>query len=79
MRESFKIQTENGKLLTVVFTIIKDTNSQKPYGIASKILETGKDDIFIASHRFFTYAEAIATVDMLCRFQVMPCTLNDII
>ena len=74
MRENFKFTTEYGDENTVKFTIVKDEDAERPYGISAVICETG-----VASERYFTYAEAIAVIDMLCRYQVMPCTLCDII
>lgn len=78
MRESFRIVTEDREELFVDFTIIKEDNVQKPYGIYACI-RGDKNDSAFAKRRFFTYAEAIATVDMLCRYEVTPCTLCEII
>ncbi len=78
MRESFKLITEDKQEIVVDFSIVKEDNVEKPYGIYSCI-RGSRDDSAIAEERFFTYAEAIAAVDMLCRNEVTPCTLCDII
>ena len=78
MRESFSIITENGDEITVDFSIIKDENTEKPYGIYSCV-RSDREDSAIAAHRFYTYGEALSVVDMLCRYEVTPCTLCDII
>ena len=78
MRESFKFTTECGNENTVEFYVVKDEDAEIPYGISSRIRESD-DKPTVASKRYFTYAETIAVIDMLCRHQVMPCTLCDII
>ncbi|MGN1092956.1 MAG: DUF6514 family protein [Monoglobaceae bacterium] len=78
MRENFKFTTEYGDENTVKFTILKNEGAEKPYGISAVVCETGEKPT-VAAERYFTYAEAIAVIDMLCRHQVMPCTLCDII
>ena len=78
MRENFKFTTECGSENTVEFSVVKDEDAEMPYGISAKICETGEKPT-VAHQRYFTYAEAIAVIDMLCRHQVMPCTLCDII
>lgn len=78
MRESFKFSAEDGNEYTVEFSVIKDEDDEMPYGISAKMIKFG-EDVVSAPRRYFTYAEAIAVIDRLCRHQVMPCTLCDII
>ena len=78
MRESFSIVTEDDEEITVDFSIIKEDNAERPYGIYSCV-RGRRDDSAIAEERFFTYAEAIAVVDMLCRNEVTPCVLCEFI
>ncbi len=78
MRETFSIITEDGDEITVDFSIVKDENAERPYGIYSCI-RGDREDSSLAEQRFYTYGEALAIVDMLCRNEVTPCTLCDII
>lgn len=77
MRESFKLVCENGKEIVVEFTVVKEDVAEKPYGISANI--RGSVEKSVATRRFYTYAEAVASIDMLCRNQVTPCTLCDVI
>ncbi len=78
MRESFCVFTENGDEITVDFSIVKDEKAERPYGIYSYV-RGNREDSALAEQRFYTYGEAVAVVDMLCRNEVTPCTLCDII
>lgn len=78
MRKSFSFITEDGEEITVDYSIVKEEDAEKPYGIYACI-RGDKDESAFAERRYFTYAEALAVVDMLCRYEVTPCTLCDII
>lgn len=77
MRESFKLVCEDGKEIIVEFTVVRDAAAEKPYGISASISGSGENSV--AAQRFYTYAEAVASIDMLCRHQVTPCVLCDVI
>ncbi len=78
MRESFSIITEDNEEITVDFSIVKEENAERPYGIYACIRDN-EEEFSVAKQRFYTYGEALAVVDMLCRNEVTPCALCDII
>lgn len=75
----YKIKTEIGETATVEMHIIKKENSQKPFGIYARIVGGEEVEEAYAEERFYTYEEAVATINMLCKGEVTPCTLCDII
>ncbi len=76
MLNEFCFITEKGESAKVSFSIIKD----ELYGIESTIHIENRDlETVRAKNRFFTKAEAENTISMLCKNQVTPCTLCDII
>lgn len=79
MNTSYTLVLENGKTATVTFSVTKDVTADKPFGISAVIQSPGGIEKSIASCRFFTYAEAAETAQYLCKHQVTPCTLCDIL
>ncbi len=80
MGNTFDFRDEEGECYRVSFTILEEDEGLFRYGIRSEIFRQGisKDCTEVAG-RFLTRAEAEKTVEMLCRFQVTPCTLCDVI
>ncbi len=80
MGKFFDFQSEEGESYQVRFEILEDRKATRPYGIRAEIFREG---ILVegadAPERFLTRAEVNETIEMLCRFQVTPCTLCDII
>ena len=75
----YEIKTENGKTAKVELCITQREGREKPYGIYAAISDGITRDEAYANERFFTHAKAEAAVRMLCRGEVTPCTLCDII
>ncbi len=80
MSASYILKTESGNSVAVSFSVTKNNNEEKPYGICA-ILEgdDGQSDKACADCRFITYDEAQKTIELLCKHQVTPCTLCDIL
>ncbi len=80
MGRFFDFQSEEGETYRVGFRILEKDGAARRYGIRAELFREG---ILLeeteVSERFFTREEAEQTVDMLCRFQVTPCTLCDIV
>ncbi len=80
MQKSFTFTDIDGIDCKVEFEIVKQDDMLRPFGVCGSLwqgehcVETVK-----AEHRYFTLAEAETAVDMLCRLQVTPCTLDDVI
>ncbi len=80
MGQSFEFRDEEGECYRVSFTILEEAEGNRRYGIRAEIYQQGMfRERAEAPKRFFTRAEAEKTAEMLCRFQVTPCTLCEII
>ena len=78
-KTEYEIKTENEKTAKVELCITQREGRERPYGIYAVISDGITRDEAYANERFFTHAEAEAAVRMLCRGEVTPCTLCDII
>ena len=80
MGRFFDFEGEDGVRYRVIFEVLEAARGERRYGIRAKIFQ---DEILVdqaeAQNRFFTREEAMKAVSALCRFQVTPCTLCDII
>ena len=80
MKLSYEFLDENGEENQVTFGIIQERNAIRPYGIRAEIFRNGKlAETAEATERFLSSAEAEQVMKLLCRFQVTPCTLCDVI
>ncbi len=80
MSTSYLLKTESGGSVTVSFSVTQNNNAEKPYGICAILKgDDGKSDKAYADCRFITYDEAQKTIELLCKHQVTPCTLCDIL
>lgn len=79
MKKSCILHLENDRSAKIDYFIITDHNAERPYGIGAKILTDEGYEEEHAKHRFFTYGEAVKTAEFLCRHQVTPCTLCEIL
>ncbi|MBO5364684.1 MAG: hypothetical protein J6A56_04400 [Clostridia bacterium] len=80
MGRSFEFQDGDGVCYRVRFTVLEETEGFRRYGIRAEIFRQGAfQESTEAPGRFLTCAEAEQTIEMLCRFQVTPCTLCDVI
>lgn len=75
----YEIRTEDGKTARIEMSVTQKNGCERPYGIYAAISDGITRDEAYANERFFTHEEAEATVKMLCRGTVTPCTLCDII
>ncbi len=80
MGKYFDFQDEEKEWCRVRFEVLKSESQPRPYGIGGEIWR-GESCVerAEATNRFLTREEAEQTMEMLCRFQVTPCTLCDII
>ena len=79
---SYVFATEKGDEAEVVFDIIKSSDylTKKIYGISATISVDGiVTETKTVSDKFFTFDEAKECIKMLCRYQVTPCTLTDVL
>ncbi len=80
MKKIFQFIDADGRENTVEFEAVQDRAYCRQFGVraqlsrAGKVLETAE-----AGARFITPEETSAVMDMLCEFQVTPCTLCDVI
>ena len=79
MNISCILTLESGKSAKIDFFVITDDSAERPYGIGAKILTDEGYEEKYAEHRFFTYEEAIKSAEYLCKHQVTPCTLCDVL
>lgn len=80
MGKSYEFQDEEGESYRVSFGLLETAGKVRRYGIRAEISGGGKKgEAAEAKERFITKDEAEETMEMLCRFQVTPCTLCDII
>lgn len=78
--KGFDFCDEEDQLYRVQFEVLEDGGNRRPYGIGATIYADGKQiETTKARNRFFTRTEAEENIKMLCKFQVTPCTLRDII
>ncbi len=80
MGEICVFQDEDGETCRVEYTVL---DAEKPgwrYGIRARLFRKGNPvETAEATERFLTRTEAEQTMKMLCRYQVTPCTLCDVI
>lgn len=64
----------------VEYRVLESEGSFKRYGIVARIISDEKvvEEESVES-KFFTREEAEETIKMLCKFQVTPCTLKDVV
>lgn len=81
MEDIFSFTDIMGEDNTVEFKVIKTDADYRKFGICAKQYDkNGKlIDSANAEERFITETEATETIRMLCEYQVMPCTLCDIL
>ena len=80
MGEFFDFLDEEGAQYRVEFEIVESKEKLRRYGIRAMLLRDGTiRDEALAKERFLTRCEAEQAIKMLCRFQVTPCTLCQII
>ncbi len=80
MGEFFDFQDEDGEVCRVEFELLDSGESLRRYGIRARLFREGSlAETAEATERFMTREEAEQTAKMLCRFQVTPCTLCDIV
>ena len=81
MKDKFIFVDIEGEENTVTFEIVETDSEYRRYGISTRqINQSGQIvDSAVAKERFITKAEAEAVTEMLCKCQVMPCTLCDVI
>lgn len=78
--KGFDFRDEEDRLCRVQFEVLDDEENHRPYGIGATIYAYGKlIETTQARNRFLTRAETEETIKMLCKFQVTPCTLRDVI
>ncbi|MBQ3573956.1 MAG: hypothetical protein IJA16_05100 [Clostridia bacterium] len=70
---------DSGKSAKIDFFVITDHGAERPYGIGAKMLTDKGCEEEYARNRFFTYEEAVKTAEFLCKHQVTPCTLCEIL
>ena len=79
MKKTYTVTDTEGTPFTVELEMIRDGSELYPYGIRASLFQ---DNILTESEEakahFLTPEETAAAMEMLCRFQVTPCTLNDI-
>ena len=81
MMTEFSICTEDGKEARVVYTVVEDEANEigMRYGITAVMeIDGKKTDEYRTKQSFFTYTEAERMSEAMCRHNVMPCTLVDI-
>lgn len=80
MGEFFDFLGEDGVAYRVEFELVDETEKFRRYGVRAKMFCGGiLQDEAVALGRFLTRTEAEQTMRMLCKFQVTPCTLCDIV
>ncbi|MBE5040122.1 DUF6514 family protein [Ructibacterium gallinarum] len=80
MKTTYEVTDTEGIQYTVKLEMIHDGNEFYPYGIRASIFQNDSlTESAEAKARFLTPDEAQAAMEMLCRFQVTPCTLCDVI
>lgn len=74
------IMTEDGEIAQLCFSITENAADERRFGISADMY-IGNDLVehSSADDRFFTFEEAEKTVDMLCSYEVTPCTLCDVL
>ena len=80
MEESFQFIDMDGQAHQVVFTVIHTEGEFRVYGVRACMISDGAiERVEEVTERFITLNEAKETLKMLCHYQVMPCTLRDVI
>ncbi len=76
----FEFMDTDGVLHKVEFSLLQTEGEFRTYGIQARMSKDGtEEEVALATERFITREEAEATITMLCKYQVMPCTLKDVI
>lgn len=81
MEGEFSFTDIMGDKNKVRFKVVQNEADYRKYGIYAEQLDDSDRliDSVAAEERFITKTEAEMTIGMLCEYQVMPCTLCDII
>ena len=79
MNTSCFLTLESGISAKIDFFVITDHSAERPYGIGAKICTNAGCEEAYAEHKFFTYDEAVKAAEYLCKHQVTPCTLCDVL
>jgi len=80
MKQGFTFADEEGAFHSVEFSLLQDEGEIRTYGIQAQMKKDGvEEESASVKERFITREEAEATIQMLCKYQVMPCTLKDVI
>lgn len=78
---NIKLLTEDGENAVVEFEITENADAKdRCFGISATMTIDGSiAERSAVEERFFTRDEAEKTVAMLCKYQVTPCTLCDVL
>ena len=78
---NIKLLTEDGENAVVEFEITENAGAEdRCFGISATMTIDGSiAERSAVEERFFTRDEAEKTVAMLCKYQVTPCTLCDVL
>ncbi|MBR5152345.1 MAG: hypothetical protein IKW60_02315 [Clostridia bacterium] len=80
MNQEFSFTDMEGTLHQVAFSLLHTEGEFRTYGIQATMYRDGQvEEHASVTERFITREEAEATVAMLCKYQVLPCTLKDIV
>lgn len=80
MGQSFTFCDEEGRTLRVEFCSAVTEDRVRPYGICGRLYQG--DQLLEEREtggRFLTEEETCRTIEMLCHFQVTPCTLCEVL
>lgn len=78
----FSIANEYGETLAVSYEVVcgEENEIGMKYGISAMLTVDGEEkDRYITGQRFFTYTEAKLMAEVMCRHNVLPCTIADIL
>ena len=80
MKKTFQFIDTDGRENTVEFEAVKTGEGCRRFGVRAQLSQSGTVlETAEAGARFITPEETAAVLDMLCEFQVTPCTLCDVI
>lgn len=80
MQKKFMFVTEEEREAVVEYKVTESTDSDRSYGIAAEVKSEGETlEYEEVGNIFFTYEEAERVTDILCRYEVTPCALRDVI
>lgn len=76
----YEFITEEDRPVLVKLCVIRNPDCEKAFGIRARLFESGiLTDEAYARNVFLTIEEASASLDMLKRGLVTPCTLTDVL